>query len=488
MRTPTEVELSHAAHEGRIVLDSRADSTTVADLLTHERKVVEGTWKLFIDPDTKRGALIADSSACQSDVLLIEDLMTLDIWLGSGGERFLSQKKEGGGFNFKSLDRLLGAHSIGEVTVKVGACSAETSFAVAVMKRARDFGARVFWDGLQIYRVLQLKTYSGQASKWFWTAAKSWTKTMKRVFGPGDYLILSRHMNHSIETLEQSPWYSRCLNAPSMSTLCLLVNLTRWSYAQVMQGGFRKDQKTSRAAAAMILDSLVCQATARTKAQSFTLQLHGKWACRWPLLGLAPEVDTKFTCEVSFLAGGLLRLGKLMHPKLRYGTLWRNVHSKLALHGVDANTETVELTAVFRILGDDQRMQGLLGQICFALAAQLEASLGEGQRGLGPTELASLAYSDWMEVGAADMDEKLLHYVLSGVDESHRHRVMSIATDKAGPAGMSLLNSVVSFPNNKMILCCPQAPGGSARGPKSRSHDFRVSGWFQWFCCQKHCF
>ena len=58
-------------------------------------------------------------------------------------------------------------------------------------------------------------------------------------------------------------------------------------------------------------------------------------------------------------------------------------------------------------------------------------------------------------VGARDMDEKLVQYMLASVQESTKHTVLSICTDKASGTGLHLQNSLITFGNNVTVVCCP---------------------------------
>eukprot|EP00969_Alexandrium_andersonii_P234709 10362806-Alexandrium_andersonii.AAC.1 len=56
------------------------------------------------------------------------------------------------------------------------------------------------------------------------------------------------------------------------------------------------------------------------------------------------------------------------------------------------------------------------------------------------------------------MDEQLFAYVSSCIEESSKHTIIGVATDKANPCSGSFANTVISFSNNKLAVCCPQVP------------------------------
>lgn len=68
------------------------------------------------------------------------------------------------------------------------------------------------------------------------------------------------------------------------------------------------------------------------------------------------------------------------------------------------------------------------------------------------------------DVESHRLEEQLFQYVMSCRAMSENFRVLSISTDKCAAAGMSLQNSCISFPNNMLAMCCPQAALSLAPG------------------------
>ena len=63
-----------------------------------------------------------------------------------------------------------------------------------------------------------------------------------------------------------------------------------------------------------------------------------------------------------------------------------------------------------------------------------------------------------MELGAVDMEENLLVYMVNGRLHSKSLRpCIGFSMDKAVPAGYAVQNSVTSWPDNRLVVCCPQA-------------------------------
>jgi hypothetical protein len=59
-------------------------------------------------------------------------------------------------------------------------------------------------------------------------------------------------------------------------------------------------------------------------------------------------------------------------------------------------------------------------------------------------------------VAEGSVDYKLAQYVACTAEESRKHKFASLPTDKCSPSMMSLMNGVISFPNNVAALCAPQ--------------------------------
>ena len=68
----------------------------------------------------------------------------------------------------------------------------------------------------------------------------------------------------------------------------------------------------------------------------------------------------------------------------------------------------------------------------------------------------------------ADMNEESWEYVEKcGRHAMKKKPIMTIATDKAVPASRAIKNSIISFPHNVAMVCCPQAIENSVLIPSS---------------------
>lgn len=468
--------LALAPHTGRLFLD-RTSATTLqlTDLVTQERKLLSGDWHLFFDEGSERGALMQPSDTNDPRVLLVEDLFKYDIAVCPKGERYLVSDG-----NIRSaqvsLDVLMSRYSLAVVKLQVGSVSAEVDIDTFVMRRPRPGGMSIFWDAHRLYRLLGLSSYAGQPSKWAFHSLASWNKAL--TLFAGDHILMSKHANTSDSTLHKVPFHNRCLPTMAMSSLALLLLISRWAFAAVSSGGLRDDK--ARDAAAELIQSLVRQACHRGKPEEIEVVVVKDWACRWP----RPAADFEAQAPVArfkLLEGGIVDLLDFLDAKAVKGCVWSQWRKKLLEAGFSAESPQLDVVAVLRSLVGVAMLRALCDQLLWALARQLERSLAEQHRGMLPEGgIASLAFeSALVRVGARDMEERLLQYVLATQAASSKYQVISVATDKASPAAMSVSNTVLAFGNNVAALCCPVAIHGKPHTPaEGQSIDlWRTSGF-----------
>ena len=114
---------------------------------------------------------------------------------------------------------------------------------------------------------------------------------------------------------------------------------------------------------------------------------------------------------------------------------------------------------IFRVLVHHQAADVATAQICLRLSTQLELVLA-GANKAGSSLCGGLGFLFRSSMPGPEhlyMEETLFQYVQQGRCESLRHRVVSIATDKASPAFLPLQNSLLSYPSGIAVVCCPQA-------------------------------
>lgn len=261
---------------------------------------------------------------------------------------------------------------------------------------------------------------------------------------------MSKHGNLKPDTLEREPFFDRCLPTTSMSSVALLTLLARWAFADAHSGGLRDTR--GRLAACDLLTAFARQACGRAKQAAFIVVLTDEWECRWPrpavILGDA-------IMEWKFVSDGFVHMGDFMQRAVVAGAIgrWR---TKLVQLGVETNQTEISILDLFRMLPAHPCLQSLFHQVVWAVSKQLEGSLGDQSKGEQDAGETEFRYEEAaIKVGAKDMEERLVQYVAETQREVAKHSIISIATDKASPAGQSLSSSLIVLGDNKCAMCCP---------------------------------
>jgi hypothetical protein len=139
-------------------------------------------------------------------------------------------------------------------------------------------------------------------------------------------------------------------------------------------------------------------------------------------------------------------------------SLWRTCKAALVKMQPPLVDNKVPLLRMVRGLMPHKGADAVWMQLLHIMARTLEATLAQQQTGSkpGPSSGASMQYaSKAIVVGARDMDEKLFQYTTAAVNYARGYNTFSISTDKCNPGALSLMNSVICYPSNTMIVCCP---------------------------------
>lgn len=113
--------------------------------------------------------------------------------------------------------------------------------------------------------------------------------------------------------------------------------------------------------------------------------------------------------------------------------------------------------ALINVLVMTPPVAGLAAQVMWHISMHVERALLKGigsQAQQGHEGMDGPAFR--VSATSPRMDEQLFSYVSACAEKSRKHRVIGIATDKANPCSGSFFNTVISFPNNRLAICCPQ--------------------------------
>lgn len=442
---------------GRIFLDQVSENEWVlTDVLTHQSQRVPGggPWTLVQAGDCGELAIVQDDSASDQDpeVHLVEDLLAVSVHQDSNDVVFFS----GGQFGkLQRMEKVLCMHKVGEAKIRLSDGMAMSEVGVMVVRWHRALGVRVFWAAFDIYRALGVTCHSKQPSKWFWNCAPAWERWLAEHF-TGRQCILSKHGGYSSPDSAPVPFSERLFEQPAMSTLAFVVQLARWAWCPPQRGGLR--DKMAIAAAKQALRALLKLACERSAGRICTFSVDDGWRCMWPRPSHVHDGPATF--QASYDDGGMMDFGELCDlsdcsaaPRLT--VLWKSRLFCTPQSAVHAPRLAIEVAMKHAF--ESAALVSFACQLCWSLSLQIELALADVSQGRLSSDWLGVRFREnLVDVGASDMNQQLFAYVSATVAESCSHNFIGIATDKASPCGGSLTNAVISFPNGKLAVCCPQ--------------------------------
>ncbi len=199
-----------------------------------------------------RGVLLSVDDNGVASSRLADDILKKELFESPSGTLYL--KVPGSGSAAIALSRVISRHRDAKLTIASRETSAMADLRLYVFAAARDAGQRVFWDSFGLYKYMLLTGYNKQPSKWVWTVAGRW-RTFWSDMGFASQLVCSSHALTSDDTKESTMPEDRCLDTPSISTVGLILLMTRWSSCSKRVGGF--ESENNRAAALGLLASVI---------------------------------------------------------------------------------------------------------------------------------------------------------------------------------------------------------------------------------------
>lgn len=114
--------------------------------------------------------------------------------------------------------------------------------------------ARLLWGLFPVYRMLGLKCYRGQPSKWAYNSFAAWEKILQ-AFGFSGCIVKSWQGLTIAQALEET---ERVLPTPAIGNIGLVMVAFRWGGASSMKGGLRDAVAAARAASFL---RVLCEAS-----------------------------------------------------------------------------------------------------------------------------------------------------------------------------------------------------------------------------------
>jgi hypothetical protein len=452
--------LEECPHSGRLYIDRLTSNTwQLTDIVTHEKYLFSGDgWFLEYHADNGRAALVQEDGHGNGQFFLVEQLMVRDLLESPDGVQFMSF---GAAANTPPvpLGQLYCRHVLGSVTIRLGQTTARAELPVWILKRPRCSGMRVYWGLFSIYKLLRLTQFRGQASKWTYAGMLPWNKHMALHF-PGKHFIVSKN-NSGMQTdlRHLQPFWDRMLPETTCDTVALLSLLAKWAFASKHGGGFQCPLQ--QRGAIDVLAALLSKACSRAQPIVIQISFDDFWTCKWP----RPE---RTDSDLAFWYGFPMNNDGSVYiePWLQCGGGFAT--SSVARRWLQCLSEdhstplinTIDLMDLIRRIAGIKLMQSFSAQLVYALAKELELGMAESGKSSESQALsASVGFvykSQEIHVGDPNLEERLCSYVSAGIVESSKHSLIGVSLDKAGVCGSHLMNAIVSFPNNVVVVACPQ--------------------------------
>lgn len=325
------------------------------------------------------------------------------------------------------------------------------------MKRKRVAGLNVYVGMASFYKAMGMTSYKKSASKWVERRREQWHELFGGYVPAKDHVILSRHGNMSTERAAKLPFRLRCLPQVSIDTATFLGSTCVWVSARQCNGGMNAGREKENIAA--VYQTLLSVAATSVTSSVFVVYLSPAWKCQWPRP--CPWVAASGPCcQVEFFGGADAGIG-FKFDEHAQDVLIGSFKAFLA-ERCKLEQGRARLDAVLAGVYEKMEFKGVWAQLIVLLACGLENFWTKMHKSKKvedmDTKMKFSIETGGVSAGAADMNETLWQYVEKCRIHSMKHSpVITFGTDKAVPASGAVQNSIIGFPNNVLMICCPQA-------------------------------
>lgn len=432
---------------GRIYLDACAAQTyQLTDIVTCERRrLPAGVWSLEWTDDQSMCEL-CHTVGDEEHNYPIEAYLTKDVYVSGEGERFMVSYCDAK--RRKSLDATLANYRSASVSIKMAESAARSDYQVYIMEVARHSGSRVYFALIDVYKALGMTSFNKTPSKWVHYIVPVSGRRLQQFFDDEGRFLWSRHMNVSPKKAKATPWYSRTLPHTCASALQLFIMVHAFAFLVAERGGLKDN--SARKAAIGLFAAMVRKALSRSAKTAMTLELRDDWRCAWPRPSLvfdlpATHIDLRFGPGETINIEPFFDCGEACERRM-----WANALVKAGFHGDEQDVGVIELLGK---IGRCNKLEPLLAQLLWRLASDFEVAIGE-QYGHDEGDL-QFTWKDPISHHDPDMEMKLFGYQQAARRESERHTTLGISSDKGNPAGLTLLNTTMTYGNGVMVLALP---------------------------------
>ena len=315
-------------------------------------------------------------------------------------------------------------------------------------------GTRVFWDAVDIFKVLQLTTHNGVVGRRVYSNKDMFTKLSVQLCGSSDHAAKSfRQSGRSRRPREgEARFVDDWARLPqmSLSTALFVLCLSRWVSLPTKRGGF---YHSADKAAGITFLSCLTRAAAAGNGYQIPVVLDPHWMPPWPgkeekLPNVNLTVRSDGAVDLREFERVLHSVG--IHAKMRI--FWKQL---LTITGGEART--VDVGDLLRSFLSQDYCSGFFRQVVWKLASRLDylimSSLKTGSGSLLRATTCDLLDILW---NRRRLDYELVKQVAAQTTYAAGRVNYSFATDEAHVGGPSLFNTVVVYKDNTALLMCPQ--------------------------------
>ena len=187
------------------------------------------------------------------------------------------------------------------------------------------------------------------------------------------------------------------------------------------------------------------------------MSLRRDWKVVWPRP--AEPVDGLAVIQLT-MKHGFVSLGPLLDHSNADTTFSNTSKAYLAAFAMElvVNDGPQPIYNIVVACARRKTLHTVLGQLCWSLARALEVRIGQSPKQSNGKvgDIQYKAHDMCVDPTSSKMEYKLAMHVQSAREESLKHNVCGIPTDKANVHSLQLQASVVLYPNNVIFLSPPQ--------------------------------
>ena len=436
--------------EGRMVISKPLGSETqvlVDTLLLYKQDLPVGQWKLvFLDGF----GCIEDVGVENGRVFLLEDWFKRQLWQNAAGDLKVREMEPNQPHAVWSLTEKQQHFVQVNVGVHTGELNVKVVISGVSFKWPRGNGSRYAWSLPGLYRVLNLTSHGGVASKWVYERMPRWAKRVSSLGGRGQHFFSGRLSSGDRGRPDPVEVY---LPEPCTTTFSFMVLLTTFVGCSPYQGGMRSGP--ARGACASLLDGIL-RSAARWQPFHIHIRVDDAWELNWPCEQIG-GTDVRLAVD----RDGVVDLGEFFMLQLPGSrkVVHRALKNVIKNGGVRFDGDKCALAHFFSAVVGMCETEALYKQTVSAVSKHVETSMLKSQSKPKPTvdaiacEVEDLLSLLW---APKQLDFQLMKHLCSWQAATKGHLRQSMALDEANVGGPTLHNSFICLPNNVGFPGAPQ--------------------------------